>query len=258
MGVPFRGPWDPLWYTSLASLAIFISFHIASPSSWVPIFQGFPFMMSPKFTVLWAASGFTPIHPDAVQEMGSEKANRLPAKTHRVVQIGPGVAVKYGLLVSKKEAENMMVMAKNTGIPVPKVLAYGTFGPFPRSARDNFICDGQFYETYIYMALAKGQSLDKAWDSCTGSSRQAISKQLTTYLQELRKLEGSYIGSLNSGAVLDMASPSIKSKGKCDFTPSLWTLLTPCVLPSRSIQIRRSVQHGTQQCLHHHLGYQWT
>jgi hypothetical protein len=124
-------------------------------------------------------------------------------------------------------------MAKNTSIPVPKVLAYGTFGPFRRSARSNEICDGQFYETYIYMTLAKGQSLENVWDSCDDSSRKAISKQLTTYLEQLRKLEGSYIGSLNNGPVLDMASPSIKSKG---------TYVFPLTFSRTSNLIRRFIQ----------------
>jgi hypothetical protein len=212
-------------------------------------------MMSPqRFNILWAASGFTPTHPDAVREMASEKTNRLPAKTHRIVKISPGVVVKYGLLVNKKEAENMMIMAKNTSIPVPKVLAYGTFGPYRRSARSNEICDGQFYETYIYMTLAKGQTLENVWDSCDDSSRKAISKQLTTYLEQLRKLEGSYIGSLNSGPVLDMASPSIKSKGTYSRLP-FQGLLTSYVVSSRSIQNGARFQLFTHQCLHRH---QWT
>jgi len=171
-------------------------------------------MSSPKFKVLWAASGFTPTHPDAIQEIASEETNRLPAKTHRVVQIRPGILVKYGLHVTTKEAQNMMVISKNSTIPIPKVLAYATFGPFLRAARGNVIREGKFYETYIYMALARGQPLDKIWDACSKKTRKAVSEQLTNYLRELRKLTGHYIGSLNNGPVLDLASPSIKNKGK--------------------------------------------
>lgn len=170
-------------------------------------------MSSPGFKILWTASGFTPIHPDVVQEIGKYRNNRLRANTHRIVRIAPSIVVKYGLLISKKEAENMRIMAKNTAIPLPKVLAYGTFGPFPRGARRNIICDGEFYETYIYMTLVKGKNLEEVWDSCSRSDKRAISRQLTTYHEELRNLVASYIGSIDNGPVLDMASPSITTKG---------------------------------------------
>jgi hypothetical protein len=110
----------------------------------------------------------------------------------------------------------MIHVAQNTGVPVPKVFAYYTYGPIDRDDGDY----GGLYDTYIFMDFVTGETLDIAWDTSGVSTKSHISRQLASYIQELRDMGNVvYIGSIDHGPVTDHSLSTSVDKGT---TPGPW------------------------------------
>lgn len=128
-----------------------------------------------------------------------------------ILRLSPKMVVKYGSHVTITEAQSMMFVAEHTkSIPVPKVFAYCTHGPLNRDIDDY----GSLFDTYIFMSLVEGQTLDLAWDSYNELTKTDIANQLKTYMDELREIRSEpYIGSVNNGPVRDQIFDNFHVKG---------------------------------------------
>jgi hypothetical protein len=104
----------------------------------------------------------------------------------------------------------MIYVAQNTGVPVPKVFAYYTYGPIDRDP-DDF---GGLYDNYIFMSYVAGETLYEAWNSFSVSTKSHVSRQLASYVQEIRNMEpAGYIGSIDRGPVTDRCLATSLDKG---------------------------------------------
>ncbi|KAK6336334.1 hypothetical protein TWF696_001895 [Orbilia brochopaga] len=160
----------------------------------------------PKVSVYIQKPGFTPPTP--------EELEKLEPFFHRggckITKISPTVAVKYGCGVDVKEAITMEFIAEHTSIPVPKVHAVYTYGPFDRPEFD--IVDE--YDTYIFMDYIDGETLEKDWENQDSQAKSSIMADLKRCLEELRGLQGgTYVGSLENGPVLDQILDYKPNKG---------------------------------------------
>ena len=109
----------------------------------------------------------------------------------RVARVGK-FAIKYGLDVEPIEAYNMLYVAKETSVPVPKVYAIYQW----REEGDVLTC--------IVMDYVPGTSLMSLWASLDPDRKAAIAKTLRTYFDELRQLQHpGYFGNLHHGPPLD-------------------------------------------------------
>ena len=101
-----------------------------------------------------------------------------------IVKVSPEIVAKFGPDVNIIEAKNMIHIAQNTGVPVPKVFACYMYGPIDRDP-DDF---GGLYDTYIFMSFIPGETLHAAWDSFSTSIKSHVSRQLASYIKEIRDM----------------------------------------------------------------------
>ncbi|KJR89219.1 uncharacterized protein SPSK_06474 [Sporothrix schenckii 1099-18] len=100
-----------------------------------------------------------------------------------VFQIDPETIVKTGQTVRSCEAETMKFVRDRTSIPVPQVY--------------NAYTDDTTGHVRIVMEFVEGRNLDRAWETYTDSEKQSVVSQLRKYMDELRQITGSYIGSVD-------------------------------------------------------------
>ncbi|KAF3903901.1 hypothetical protein ABW20_dc0110080 [Dactylellina cionopaga] len=160
----------------------------------------------PKVSIHIQRPGFTPTTP--------EELEKLEPFFHRggvrITKISPTVAVKYGSGVAVKEATTMDFIAEHTSIPVPKVHAVYTFGPFDRPEFDAV----DEYDTYIFMDYINGETLEKEWENQDSQNKSSIMADIKRCLEELRSLQGgAYVGSLENGPVMDQILDYQPNKG---------------------------------------------
>ncbi|KAI4648507.1 uncharacterized protein J4E79_010129 [Alternaria viburni] len=149
---------------------------------------------SPQIHVQYLAPGHELITPEQFHASNPENLGVNLAKT------SPKIAVKWGHHVSLIEAKNMLYVAENTSIPVPRLYAAYAYGPIDRSLDDH----ATFYDVYIFVEFIEGEDLGKSWDKHTSTEKQAISADLKKYMDELRSLPpANYIGSVDEGPVID-------------------------------------------------------
>ncbi|KAJ6143859.1 hypothetical protein N7471_003312 [Penicillium samsonianum] len=164
----------------------------------------------PRLNVHYLAPGFSLIPPETVDEYRRNKSNLIFSHGVTIVKISLEVVVKIGAHVNFNEARNMIYIAQNTGIPVPKALACYTYGPIDRDPGDH----GGLYDTYIFTSLTDGNTLDTAWDNYEVATKTHISTQLTGYIQEMRDLAcDGYIGSVDHGPVANHYLSTSLDKG---------------------------------------------
>lgn len=167
----------------------------------------------PQVKIIYSAPGFFVPSPADVSEKLKDKSNIIYRQGGLIVKVTPETVVKFGSHITVHEAKNMIYVATNTTIPVPKVFAYYTYGPIDRDIEDY----GSLFDTYIFMSLVEGQTLDTVWDSYSESTKTRISAQLKMYLQDLRNVRGndesSYIGSVDRGPVTDQILSNYHVKG---------------------------------------------
>jgi hypothetical protein len=159
-----------------------------------------PSISEPQLNVQYSAPGFCLPHPDTVNQFCRDQSNLIFCQGVTIVKVSPEVVVKFGAHVNIIEVKTMIHVAQNTGVPVPKVFAYYTYGPIDRDVGDY----GGLYDTYIFMSFIAGETLHTAWDSFDVSAKSHISRQLTSYIQEIRDMGNvGYIGSIDHGPVTD-------------------------------------------------------
>ena len=142
----------------------------------------------------YLAPGHELITPEKFHALNPEKIAGMLAK------MSPTMAVKWGHHASLIEAKNMLYVAENTSIPVPKLYAAYAYGPIDRDLNDH----ATFYDVYIFMECIEGEDLGKSWDKHTSTEKQAISADLKKHMDELRSLPpADYIGSVDEGPVTD-------------------------------------------------------
>jgi aminoglycoside phosphotransferase len=98
--------------------------------------------------------------------------------------------IKSGTLVSLTEAETMLFISKTTSIPIPKIL--------------NFYSEKGI--KYIEMERVEGDTLQSEIESNNPSEDDLgkIYTQLRGYVDQLRSIEGTYIGSVNNYPLNDV------------------------------------------------------
>ncbi|EPS43124.1 hypothetical protein H072_2871 [Dactylellina haptotyla CBS 200.50] len=159
----------------------------------------------PKLSMHTVRGGFSPLTPDEV--------NKLEYFFHRggvrIAKVSPEIIVKYGSDVRVKEADTIDFIRENTQIPVPKIHAVYTHGPFDRPEFDAI----DEYDTYIFMDYIEGETLEKMWPNFDEKDKVGIMDELKGHLEELRNMEGTYVGSLENGPVLDQILEYQPNKG---------------------------------------------
>lgn len=99
---------------------------------------------------------------------------------------------------SLAEAAMMSLVREKTSIPVPRVLK-------------SFIQPNQDF-AIIFMERINGQPLDQAWAECTQPELEKIIFQLRNHFQELRQVEGTFIGSVDGSVCNDQIFGNRESK----------------------------------------------
>ncbi|EFY94526.1 phosphotransferase enzyme family protein [Metarhizium robertsii ARSEF 23] len=95
----------------------------------------------------------------------------------RIVRVGQHFVVKYGVLVSLTEGENMLFVRETCDISVPQVFAlYSRIHP------------GGTKVSYIVMEYIQGKSLDNFWDTMSAADKSNTSQQLRLMLDKLRSV----------------------------------------------------------------------
>ncbi|KAJ5492698.1 hypothetical protein N7539_001444 [Penicillium diatomitis] len=101
----------------------------------------------------------------------------------KVVRVRERFAVKIGYSIPPLEAENMIFVAHNSNVPVPKV-------------HDNFV-DPETQKRYIIMDYIPGTDLEKLLPSLTTIEKKAISARIKCAVDELRQIPAQgYFGNL--------------------------------------------------------------
>lgn len=114
------------------------------------------------------------------------------------------------MLPSTKHRARCSWQSTQNRSPVPKIFACCTYGPLDRDLEDY----GSLFDTYIFMSLVDGQTLDSAWDLYDDLTKTHISNQLKAYMRELHEITSEpYIGSINKGPVRDQIFDSFPIKG---------------------------------------------
>lgn len=163
-----------------------------------------------QLNVHYCAPGFCLPSPDTVYQFCRDRSNLIFCQGVLIVKISPEVVVKFGARINVTEAKNMIYVAQNTGLPVPKVFAYYTYSPIDRDAYDY----EEIYGTYIFMSFIAGETLYAAWNTFDVSTKSHISRQLTSYIQEIRDMGNvGYIGSIGYGPVRDHCLSTSIDKG---------------------------------------------
>ncbi|KAJ5563650.1 hypothetical protein N7535_008814, partial [Penicillium sp. DV-2018c] len=158
----------------------------------------------------YTSPGFDVPHPDAVWEACQTPNNLIFCHGVTVVKLSPEVVVKFGAHVKTIEAKNMIYVAQNSRVPLPRVFAYYTYGPIDRDIGDY----GSLYDTYIFMSFIDGKTLHDSWESLDATSKCRVSNQLATYVQEIRDMNSfDYIGSVENGPVTDHSLSTSPDKG---------------------------------------------
>ena len=106
----------------------------------------------------------------------------------------------------------MVYIAENSEtIPVPKIFAHYSYGPINRDIEDY----GSLFDTYIFMSFVEGVTLDTVWEAYDEPTKSHVASQLEGYMRELRSIgQGSYIGSVNRGPVMDQILENFQDRGK--------------------------------------------
>jgi hypothetical protein len=139
---------------------------------------------SPQINILYLAPGHKLITPD--QASASNPKIIAGGSGILKAKVSPTMLAEYGGHASLIEAENMLYVAENTLIPVPKLFAAYAYGPIDRDIE---------YNVYIFEEFIEGEDAEK----------QIISADLNKLVTELRSLPAAdYIGSVNEGLVTDV------------------------------------------------------
>jgi hypothetical protein len=127
----------------------------------------------------------------------------------KITKLSPGLLVKYGDNVHMNEAVTSDFVGRHTSIPIPRVYAAYTHGPFEVRGEEW----SSKYDTYIFMEFVEGQTLEKEWD-LDEVSKSRVMGDLQGYLEQLWGIPGgTYIGSIHNGPVMDSIFEYQPNKG---------------------------------------------
>ncbi|KAK2810352.1 hypothetical protein FQN50_003083 [Emmonsiellopsis sp. PD_5] len=108
----------------------------------------------------------------------------------KVVGVGQHFIIKYGRGLDISEGENMLFVQQTTTVRVPRVYA------LYEDHADN--------KKYLIMERIAGNSLASEWDTLQHDQKEAISKKLRAYWDQLRNLRSpGFYCSLNKRPLLD-------------------------------------------------------
>ena len=99
-----------------------------------------------------------------------------------------GRVIKYGEPINVGEAQALaFIRDSGLNIRVPKVYSSGSSGE----------------SGFIEMEMIEGDTLDKIWNDLSGEEKHSYAQQLRAIVNQLRSLEGDYIGSVEHGLAVD-------------------------------------------------------
>ncbi|TVY81813.1 hypothetical protein LSUE1_G002994 [Lachnellula suecica] len=164
--------------------------------------------VSPEINVHIQAPDFELITPEAASRMPQERV--FVRGGVKIVKVAPTLVMKYGDSVQISEARTLEFVRQHTSIPVPRVYAAYTYGPFEERDEEW----NSKYDTYIFLDFVEGQTLEKEWGNLGEEEKLGVMHDLRGYLEQLRAVPGgSYIGSLDDGPVMDPILENLPNKG---------------------------------------------
>ena len=117
------------------------------------------------------------------RDLLSRSARFAADASPHVYHIDEETVVKTGDGVRLQEAATMQFVRDRTSIPVPRIL-------------DSFVRN-ENQHACIVMEYVKGETLDKVWPELTESQKTSIIQELKGYWEQLRSIEGSFIGCID-------------------------------------------------------------
>ncbi|KAJ5818170.1 kinase-like protein [Penicillium riverlandense] len=106
----------------------------------------------------------------------------------KILEINAPTILKVGPMVQMGEAEALCLLRKWTSVPVPEVFNAYTIGDVG----------------FILMSKISGVTLEHCWQNLTRDSKNSIIRQLQSFIQEWRRIEGPYFGSIDGGPCEDV------------------------------------------------------
>jgi tRNA A-37 threonylcarbamoyl transferase component Bud32 len=113
-----------------------------------------------------------------------ESADRLAPETAPNIYKIENIVIKTGDATRLAEALTMRAVREKTTIPVPKIY--------------NAYLDNETGHGTIIMDYVEGEELRYVWDKLKPEERSSIIEQLRGYMEQLRSIEGSFIGSIDN------------------------------------------------------------
>lgn len=181
-----------------------------------------PVNSGPRVNLLYSVPGFAAPDPDSIKRTVTSENTIFSWGSVEIARISADIVEKFGFHVTLSEAKNMIFVKQNTeSLPIPKVLAYYTYGPMSRDMDDY----GSLFDIYIFMDYVEGQSLDKVSGTYDEITKGYIASQLKEYLCQLCQISHrNYIGSADLGPVTDPILERRHNKGLLS-TPKLSLIL---------------------------------
>jgi len=106
----------------------------------------------------------------------------------KIVKVRQNLVVKYGKWIRIEEAEAINFVSENTSVPVPKIFNSYKIGDI----------------AYIIMEYIKGKTLEELWEDLSNEERLTILSELKGYINQIRNIKGTYIGSVNKKPCIDI------------------------------------------------------
>jgi hypothetical protein len=161
-----------------------------------------------EITIHYLRPGFEILQPDQVEKRKEQLGTGYDGTICPFAfKLSPTLAVKYGVKVKFREAQNMLFIEQHTTIPVPKVYAVyscqalNKFGDPVKPASKQ---EGDPICTYIFMDLVAGTAIDEIWETWDDATHLNVRNELKDYVRQLREIPAeNYVGGLNRGPVVD-------------------------------------------------------
>ncbi|GKZ19922.1 hypothetical protein AbraIFM66951_001201 [Aspergillus brasiliensis] len=152
-------------------------------------------------TAHYICPDYKALDPDELRGMNITKRRATKVE---IVEVSPDVTLKYGANVTVHEANNILWLEKYAPtVPIPKLLACYTWGPFKRRIDRPNRYDSE-YETYIFMRSVKGQPLNAYWNEFDQATKRQITQRLKDIFVQLRAMANErYVGCFKNGPVTD-------------------------------------------------------
>lgn len=117
------------------------------------------------------------------KELLSQAERLSKGNVCQVYRLDKSTVVKTSECVRMAEAAAMRFVREKTSVPVPKVL-------------DAHV-DAESKHVVIMMEYIDGRPLDEEWDSYDDLQKRSVESQLRKYLEELRQIPGTFVGSVD-------------------------------------------------------------